>query len=93
MSNRHLVKSWPEFFNAVADGAKRFELRKNDRNYQAGDLIVLQEFDPKSETHTGREFTMRISYVMHGAGIGCIEPLKGLAIGYAILGLMPTSRT
>jgi hypothetical protein len=30
---------------------------------------------------------MLVTYVLSGAGVGCIEPLKGLALGYCVLGL------
>jgi uncharacterized protein DUF3850 len=92
MSKTHVVKLWPEMFDDVASGVKSFDLRRNDRDYLVGDLLVMQEFDPKSGRYTGRETTRRVSYVMHGAGPGCIEPLKGLAINYVILGLAPTDR-
>jgi Domain of unknown function (DUF3850) len=83
----HRVKSWPEFFEDVRNGSKTFELRKNDRDYQVGDMLTLQEWEPKQQSYTGRECSRRIIYVLTGAGVGCIEPLKGLSIGYCILGL------
>lgn len=100
----HTLKSWPEFFVDIASGAKTFELRKNDRRYRIGDILVLREWEPPTAArlsaggategkYTGREVRRRICYVMIGAGVGCIEPLKGLNIGYAILGLMPTTMT
>lgn len=42
----HRVKSWPESFRAVITGRKRFEMRRDDRGYQQGDTIELQEFAP-----------------------------------------------
>ena len=38
----HDLKIWPEFFDAVASGAKPFDLRKNDRNYHVGDTLLLR---------------------------------------------------
>jgi hypothetical protein len=94
MTRRHVVKSWPEFYGLVASGKKNFELRRNDRDYQIGDEIELREFEPKIPSHhlgegtyTGRTITKRISYLVHGIGVGAIEPLRGLAMGYCILQL------
>ena len=42
----HTLKIWPEFFHAVVIGHKRHEVRKFDRPYKAGDLLLLQEWDP-----------------------------------------------
>lgn len=43
---RHELKTWPEFYRAVQDNKKTFELRYNDRNYQVGDELLLREFEP-----------------------------------------------
>lgn len=42
----HVLKTWPDQFRKVADGAKTFEWRFNDRNYAVGDTLVLMEFEP-----------------------------------------------
>lgn len=44
----------PEFFRAVTDGRKTFELRKDDRGFSVGDHLVLAEWD--GEDFTGREY-------------------------------------
>lgn len=41
----HYIRILPEYFKVVEHGKKRFELRKNDRDYKVGDNIVLQEWD------------------------------------------------
>ena len=91
----HLLKSWPEFFEPVLQGHKRFELRRNDRDFQEGDHLVLREYEPgdhpdgATARYTGCEgVTKRICYVMRGIGsVGSIAPYKGLGTGYAILGI------
>jgi hypothetical protein len=63
-SIEHKVKSWPQFFEAVLSGAKTHEVRRlTDRNYQIGDHLRLQEYDPVTETYSGRELVVRISYI------------------------------
>jgi hypothetical protein len=42
----HELKCWPEMFDAVADGRKTFDVRKNDRGYQTGDRLVLRKYRP-----------------------------------------------
>lgn len=62
----HEVKCWPEYFEAVRDGRKPFELRRNDRNYQVGDTIRLMEYDPLKGRFTGRDDWRLITYVLRG---------------------------
>lgn len=52
---RHNLKTWPEYFQAVIDGKKTFEIRKNDRDFKVGNELLLQEYDPEQETYTGRQ--------------------------------------
>jgi hypothetical protein len=59
----HKIKSWSHFFQAIADGKKKHDLRKNDRNYQVGDSIMLLEYDNIAGEFTGREQEVDISYI------------------------------
>ena len=75
----HLLKIKPEYFNAVESLLKQFELRKDDRDYQIGDLIILQEYDDGE--YTGRECgAFKISYILRDC------PEYGLMPGYCIIG-------
>ena len=38
----HKLKTLPKYFNAVMTGEKTFEVRKDDRNFQVGDYLLLQ---------------------------------------------------
>jgi hypothetical protein len=40
----HELKCWPEFFGPALTGEKMYELRKNDRDFKVGDIIILHEF-------------------------------------------------
>ena len=59
----HYLKTVPPFYQAVESGRKPFEVRFNDRNYQVGDILHLQEFIPP-ETYTGRETTKEATYIL-----------------------------
>lgn len=42
--NLHDIKSHPEAFAALRSGRKTMELRRDDRDYQAGDYLLLREY-------------------------------------------------
>jgi hypothetical protein len=60
----HRVKSWPHLFASALAGQKKHELRRvSDRDYQVGDFLLLQEFDPTTQRYSGRELRVRITYI------------------------------
>jgi hypothetical protein len=61
---RHQLKTWPEYFQAVWNEEKTFEVRKNDRNFQVGDALVLQEYDPATESYTGSGMVKTVTYIL-----------------------------
>lgn len=84
----HIVKAWPQYFDAVKRGEKPFEVRRDDRGYQKGDVIVLQRTSETSPYYVeydyrGRvknELRKRITYILTGGQFG-IEP------GHVVMGL------
>lgn len=58
----HKLKIDQEYFDAVADEVKNFEIRYNDRNFRVGDNILLQEIT-KEKKYTGREIIGVITYI------------------------------
>lgn len=76
---RHILKTWPDSFQAVSDGAKTFELRRDDRGFAVGDVLVLQEYEPGPDRLTGRTVERRVSHVLRDC------PWFGLLPGYAVL--------
>ena len=83
----HELKSWPEFFEPLSTGEKTFDLRRNDRRYQVGDILHIREWEPNTERYSGREINLKVCHVLEATGPGGIKPYLGLAAGYAILGV------
>jgi hypothetical protein len=77
---KHELKAWPEYFDAVFERRKPFEVRKNDRDFKVGDIIVLRRFDPDKNKYTGGICGREITYLMEGGKFG-IDP------DYVVLGL------
>ncbi len=60
---KHKLKIHPQYFKEVCTGKKSFEIRKNDRGFQVGDKLILCEFDPDNQEHTGRVVERKITYI------------------------------
>lgn len=58
----HELKILPEYFQPVFDGTKNFEIRKDDRQYQVGDILILRETNGHS--YTGREVRVVVTYIL-----------------------------
>lgn len=81
----HELKLLPPFFNAVLSGEKTFEIRFNDRDFQPGDLVYLQEFSKKDSRYTGRVLSAEVGFVYKGAEYGVRE-------GYCVFSLLGVRR-
>ncbi|SHK69476.1 DUF3850 domain-containing protein [Epilithonimonas mollis] len=74
----HRLKLQQPYFEDVFYNRKEFEVRKNDRDYQVGDRLVLFEDPTENTLH---KYVMKdIKYILEGGQFG-IEP------GYVVLGL------
>ena len=83
----HELKTHTECFKMIYAGNKKFEVRKNDRNYQLNDELLLREFIPENyydfgdeEYYTGRILHRRIEYILKGGQFGIEE-------GYVVMSL------
>ena len=76
---QHELKIMPLYFQAVWDGIKTFELRKDDRGYLLGDILVLREWD--GEKYTGSAICVKVTYILTDA------EEYGLKDGYIIMGI------
>ncbi len=56
-------KCWPEYYDAVASGKKNFDMRVADFDIAEGDTLVLEEWDPKTGSYTGRSMAKQVTFV------------------------------
>jgi hypothetical protein len=82
----HVLKSWPEFFNAISDGKKKHELRRTDRNFNVGDTVKLREYILQKNEYTGRELKARITYIT-SIESPCALSEEGLSSEFCILSI------
>ncbi len=89
----HELKCVPEFFEAVASGDKPFEVRRDDRRFEVGDVLQLKEFvtaalpvNPGQSRDTGRMIERRVTYVLRHADFP-----DGVPDGWCVLGLKPVT--
>lgn len=57
-------KIWPEYFELVSSGKKRFELRLADFDIKEGDILLLEEWDPNTKQYTGRKIEKTTDFIL-----------------------------
>lgn len=91
MSERiHKLECWEQYFAVVASGEKTFEVRRDDRGFQRGDIVILQKavkgiiggYDVERDIkgNPTYELRRRIGWILTGGQFG-IEP------GYVVFSL------
>jgi hypothetical protein len=65
----HHLKTWPDLYAEVDSGRKTCDVRKDDRGFDVGHTLVLQEWDPATEAYTGRWTIRLVTHVLRGWGI------------------------
>lgn len=87
------LKVWPEPYNEIAHGNKRFEIRREDDGrfdagdgFRVGDHLILREYDPSSFAYTGRQIEARVLHIERG-------PKWGIPEGMVVMGLTVYWRT
>lgn len=56
-------KIWPEYFDDIIKGKKKFEIRLADFDLEEGDILVLREYNPKTKKYTGREIKKKVAFL------------------------------
>lgn len=72
----HRLKIQTKYLVAQIDGRKQFEIRFNDRNYQVGDILILNEWD--NGAYTGVFICVKVTYVL--------DNFIALKDGFVVLG-------
>lgn len=81
----HNLKLNDRYFDAVANGIKTFEIRKNDRGFRVGDTLVLIRVDDDGIAIRSDTLKMKVVYI-----ITHDEFPDGINEGYCILGITPS---
>jgi hypothetical protein len=83
----HELKCWPEFFDAIATGRKRHDLRRaSDRDFRVNDRLHLREFNPVNSDYTGRSLFVQVTYVT-SADLPCALSEEALNSDFCILSI------
>lgn len=80
MTKVHDLKIHPKYFMPVAAGKKRVEVRINDRDFNAGDTLILSEYDPQ-KGYTGQKVAALITDTT------CLRSFVGNGAPYVLLSI------
>jgi len=76
--NKIKKKIWPEYFEKIANGEKKIEVRLADFKLNKGDILVLEEYDPKTKKYTGRSISKKVKslFAFNPAEAHSLEDIK-----------------
>lgn len=57
-------KIWPKWFRVMKSKKKNVELRLADFRINPGDILILEEWDPKKKEYTGKMLRKKVKRVM-----------------------------
>jgi hypothetical protein len=82
MAEQHLLKTEQSCWEAIRDGAKTAEFRRNDRGFEVGDELLLRCVFRNGFVDPNPDFLIRrqITHIVRG-------PAFGIPEGYAMLSL------
>lgn len=79
----HILKTLVQYLDAVGFRQKAFEVRRDDRDFQVGDWVMLRQWDDQVGAFGARWIICKITYVLRGA-----EAVRfGVQEGYCVLGI------
>ncbi len=82
--NKHELKTWTKYFIPIWRKEKKFDVRYNDKNFQKGDILYLNEFDPIINEYLGRCIECKVIYIL--------DDPKFVLEGYIIMSIMILTR-
>lgn len=91
MATTHCLKTQPHMYRQLANGERIFDVRHNDRQFQEGDTVTLQEFHPDPRVgddtdnppgyYTGQSIHRRVNRIF--------TDVPGLQPGYVAMEYRP----
>jgi hypothetical protein len=104
----HVLKTWPEPFDAIAAGLKRYERRTADRPYAVGDRLRLRRYDPllvekvgnPDAGYTGQQLDVLVTYMgvpskwlqSTDEALMSVEPIDDIRLHVHIVGVAEALR-
>lgn len=85
MATVHKLKCWTPYYQATLAGDKKFDVRRDDRGFQKGDIVKLEQYEPEQgyicdpDDNIPYSFEKQIKYILTGGQFG-LDP------GYVVLG-------
>jgi hypothetical protein len=76
----HELKCIEPYFSDMRREQKTFEIRKDDRKFKEGDILLLRDYDQITKKYSGREILCHIVYIIPEG------QFEGLAPGYCAMG-------
>jgi len=58
-------KTWKDGFEKILSREKTFDARLANFDCKPGDILVLEEYDPKLKKYTGRKIEKEITFVLN----------------------------
>lgn len=58
-------KTWTEAFEKILAGEKTFDARLANFKCKVGDILILEEYDPKTKKYTGRRVEKKVTFVLN----------------------------
>jgi hypothetical protein len=86
----HELKCWPKPYSELVSGHKGYEIRRHDRNYQVGHMMLIREWDPDREQYTGQYSTWIVQHLTPGGEWGLPQDLCILGVQKSEIELDPT---
>lgn len=77
----HDLKIETRFYNLLERGLKNYEIRYNDRNFKAGDFLVLNSYDLANDRYSGHYIKCQVLTLLEG--------FRGLEKNYVAMALKP----
>lgn len=79
----HKLKTEPESFEPIVAGRKVAEFRKDDRNFNVGDILRLREWS-KETSYTNQVVEVEVTHILRGPAFGVPE-------GYVMMSFIPAA--